>query len=290
MGPARHTVTSDAAGVNPLDGASSRPNDAVSTLPLHGEKPNMDMGITDRRALVTGATGGIGEAIARALSSEGARVAVGYHSKSDVAKDLAAELGADSDRAMTVRYDLADPDSAVDKVLSNWGGIDILVTSAVRWSGRRPRGVHFEDVNHREWEPLVRDNLMSTIRTAQRALPAMRAGAWGRIVLISSHVAHDGRPGQEFYGSAKAGLHGLARSLSWDAAPDGVLVNVLSPGLTTTARVLQLMPAEIRDDERSRTPSRMLSTPADIAALATFLASDRNRNITGELMTVAGGR
>jgi 3-oxoacyl-[acyl-carrier protein] reductase len=249
----------------------------------------MELGLKDRTVLVTGASGGIGRAVARAFAAEGARVAVTYRSNEAAARALAEELG----EGFAVRYDLSDPasvEAAADAVDERWGGLDVLVANAVRWGERRPPSVGFEEVAAEQWEPVVVDNLRPTIRTVQRAVGSMRPRGWGRIVLISSHVAHDGRPGQEFYGAAKSALLGLARSLAWNVGPDGILVNVVSPGLTTTERVQTLLPAPIRDDETSRTPTRRLSTPEDVAAAVLFLASAANGNISGEMVTVAGGR
>lgn len=253
----------------------------------------MDMGLKDRTVLVTGASSGIGAAIARAYAAEGARVALTYRNNSDTGERLARELGADRDLAMAVRYSLAEPEtveSAVDTVTRRWGGIDVLVANAVRWAPRRPPGEHFEDVAPGDWLSFLDDNLAPTLRTVQLAVPRMRERSWGRIVLISSHVALDGHRGQEFYGAAKSALHGFARNLAWDVGPDGVLVNVVCPGLTATERVLHGLPEHLRERELRQTPTGRLSSPEDIAAAALYLGSGANGNTTGQVVTVAGGR
>ncbi|MEU6172924.1 SDR family NAD(P)-dependent oxidoreductase [Streptantibioticus parmotrematis] len=253
----------------------------------------MDLGLTGRVVLVTGATGGIGREIARAFSAEGAKVAVAYRSDTEAAEKLATELGAADDRAFPVPYALDEagsPERAVAAVEERWGGLDVLVVGAVRYGKRRERGTRFEDVPESEWRPVLDDNLAPAIRTVQCAVPGMRRRGWGRIVLMSSHNALDGNLGQEFYGAAKAGLHGLARSLMWDLGDSGVLVNVVCPGLTATPAVLSRLPAAVRDRESGATPTTRLSTPDEVARSVVFLGSAANGNITGEALTVAGGR
>jgi 3-oxoacyl-[acyl-carrier protein] reductase len=253
----------------------------------------MNLGLTDRVVLVTGATGEIGMAIAEAFAAEGAKVAVAYHCDQAGATDLAARLGAADGRATAVAYELAEPDSpaaALATVAERLGPAEVLVANAMRWGRRRAPTERFEDVPPADWMPVLADNLAPTIATAQCAVAGMRAGGWGRIALISSHVATDGHRGQEFYGAAKAGLHGFARSLAWDVGPDGVLVNVVCPGLTLTKRVSTGLPAAVRQQETERTATGRLSHAVDIAAAVVFLCSAANRNITGEVLAVAGGR
>ncbi|MFE2571799.1 SDR family NAD(P)-dependent oxidoreductase [Streptomyces mirabilis] len=253
----------------------------------------MDMELKGRTVLVTGGSSGIGAAIARAYAAEGARVALTYRSGGEDADRLARELGAGRDAAMAVRYSLAEPDSvesAVATVTERWGGVDVLVANAVRWAPRRAPGERFEDVAAGDWRGFLDDNLAPTLRTVQLVVAGMRARSWGRIVLISSHVALDGHRGQEFYGAAKSALHGFARSLARDVGCDGVLVNVVCPGLTATERVRTGLPVEIRERETLSTPTGRLSSPEDVAGAVLFLGSAANGNTTGQTLTVAGGR
>jgi len=253
----------------------------------------MDLGLDGRVVLVTGATGGIGRAIARAYAAAGARVAVAYRSAAEEAEKLAAELGAADDRAFAVQYALDDPQSprrAVAEVEARWGAVDVLVANAVRWGERRVPGTAFEQVPEESWLPVIEDNLAPAVRTVQTVVGGMRARGWGRIVLISSHNALGGNRGQEFYGAAKAGLHGLVRSLMWDLTDTDVLVNVVCPGLTSTERVTAGLPEPVRERERGATPTGRLSSPEDVARAVLFLGSAANGNVTGEALTVAGGR
>jgi 3-oxoacyl-[acyl-carrier protein] reductase len=253
----------------------------------------MDLGLSGRTVLVTGATGGIGREIAHAFAAEGARVAVSYRSDWAAAEKLAGELGADADLAFAVPYALDVPGSAEQAVTSveqRWGAVDVLVVNAV-WRGpKRAPETRFEDVPEQAWSPVVSANLATAVRTVQCAVAGMRRRGWGRIVLVSSHNALGGQHGQEFYGAAKAGLHGLARSLMWDLGGTDVLVNLVCPGLTTTEQVTSALPAAVRERETAATPTGRLSTPQEVAQAVLFLCSRANGNITGESLTVSGGR
>jgi 3-oxoacyl-[acyl-carrier protein] reductase len=251
----------------------------------------LDLGLHGRVALVTGATHGIGRDIARAFAAEGAHVALTYRSSADRAADLAGELGAD--RAQALPYDLADLDGHQDTVravVGRWGRLDILVANAVLRPPRRGPQDSFEDVPTTRWAPVITGNLAGVIRTVQCAVAEMRHRKWGRIVLVSSHNALGGGRGQEFYGAAKAGLHGLAASLAWDVGPDGILVNVVCPGLTATDAVLTMLPPQVRENETAQTPTGSLSVPHEVASAVVYLCSAANGNITGETVSVSGGR
>ncbi|MGY3520299.1 SDR family NAD(P)-dependent oxidoreductase [Micromonospora sp. PTRAS2] len=251
----------------------------------------MQLGLADRVVLVTGAASGIGRATAEAFAAAGARVALTYNRNAAQAEALAAELGG-AGRALALPYDIAAPDDAprlVQAVTGAWGGVDVLVANALR-RGRRRGDELFEQFPAAEWQGLLKDNLHGTVRLVQAVLPAMRSRRWGRIALVSSHVTVHGQRGQEIYAAGKSALHGLARSLAWDTGPHGILVNVLSPGLTSTDGVLANLPEPVRLAERSRTATGRLSTPGDVAAVAVFLCSAANGNLTGENITVSGGR
>ncbi|WHT23335.1 SDR family NAD(P)-dependent oxidoreductase [Crossiella sp. CA-258035] len=250
----------------------------------------MDLGLADKTVLVTGGTRGIGLATARVFAAAGARVAITYRSDAIRAKNVAEELGG----ALAVPYELAGldaPDRLAGALHDHWGaGPDVLVANAVRLGRRRPPDERFDEVPIDEWWPVVRENLPGTIRTVQLMSSGMRRRGWGRIALISSHLAHRGGPGQEVYGAVKAALHGLARSLIWDLSRDGVLVNTVCPGLTLTEGVRADLPEHVRSAAIRETPSGRLSTPQEVANVVAFLCSAANGHVNGELITVAGGR
>jgi 3-oxoacyl-[acyl-carrier protein] reductase len=252
----------------------------------------MDFGLEDKRVLVTGGTGGIGRALVQAFAAEGARVAFTYRSSADAANTLAAAVGGAA-RTLAVRYDLAETGSitnAVAQIDSAWGGVDVLVTAAVQWSKLGPfLDQPFDAAPDDAWLPLLRVNLEGHIRTVQRVLPGMRARRWGRIALLSSYHATEGTRGSEFYGAAKAGLHGFMRGLAWDVGADGVFVNAIAPGLTLTDQIRTRVTPERLTGEAARCPSGQLSTPDDVARVVTFLCSAANGNVTGEVIPVTGG-
>jgi NAD(P)-dependent dehydrogenase (short-subunit alcohol dehydrogenase family) len=253
---------------------------------------NMDMGLSQRVALVTGASSGIGAAIAGALAAEGAQVAIGYHSGRDAAEQLAGRIEQQGGSALLVQHDLWDPASlraAVDVVTRTLGSLDVLVTCAWVSPGWAPPTAEAEATPAEAWQQQLRANVEGTAYTVQAALPHMRARGWGRIVLISSGAAEDGSAGLEHYGTAKAALHGLSRSLARSAGPAGILTNVVMPGLIATQRHRQTIPAAVLDGVAAQTPTRRLATEDDVARVVVFLASAANCSVTGAELRVGGG-
>lgn len=250
----------------------------------------MDLGLTDKRVLVTGATRGIGRVTARIFAAEGARVAITYQSAADRAAEVVEELGG-TGRSMAMPYELRDPASitaAVDEVERRWGGIDVLVANAHWFTWVDPDTAPlFEDVPPTEWADLLRANVDGQLLTVQCALTGMRKRGWGRVVLLSSVTAHHGLPGSEIYSASRAAVQGFARGLMWSRG--GVLVNVVAPGGTRTESLERVDPAQLARAERD-TPSGRLSTPEDVGNLIAFLCSEANGNINGEIIHVAGGR
>jgi NAD(P)-dependent dehydrogenase (short-subunit alcohol dehydrogenase family) len=247
----------------------------------------MDTALRDRVVVVTGGSAGIGRAAATAFGREGARVAVTYRADPEGARGCAREIEADGGTAFAAEFDLAAEHSArrlVGDVTARWGGIDVLVNCAGGRDRNTPWGSRFEDTAAADWRAMLDTDLAGPFRLLQAVVPAMRGRGWGRIVLVSSGAGEEGWQGAAAYATAKAGLVGLARSLAWELGPEGILVNVVAPGLTLTERVRGTVPQQIADRFAERVPSRRLSGPEDLAALIVFLASDANRNISGELV------
>lgn len=247
----------------------------------------MDTGLRERVVLVTGGSSGIGAATAVAFAREGAKVAVTYRKREEAARAVAAAITEAGGEPFVTPMDLEDLPSArraVDAVLARWGRVDVLVANAVRWGGDAPDPtVRFEDVPVEEWLAMVGANLVGAAAAVRGVLPGMRARGWGRIVLISSGVAEEGLPGPGPYGTAKAGLHGMARALAWEGGRDGILVNVVAPGFTLTEKASGF-PRAIIDQLAAGVPTRRLSDPEDVARLVVFLGSAANGNLTGELV------
>lgn len=240
--------------------------------------------------LVTGATRGIGRAIALAYASEGAHVAITYANDEKAAHAVVASLDAAGGRGACFYLDLSDGASiqaAVERAAAHFGALDVLVANAVRWpvDARAP----LAEVDHATWLRAMRANLEGTASTVRAALPHLALSSAGRIVLISSGVSRDGMAGATAYSTAKAGLDGLLASLKWEAGAAGVLVNIVSPGFTVTENNLARFGDDVRESVRERTPSGRLSVPEDVARAVVLIGSAANGNITGAYLPVAGG-
>ncbi|MGE0256110.1 MAG: 3-oxoacyl-[acyl-carrier-protein] reductase [Alphaproteobacteria bacterium] len=238
--------------------------------------------LAGRRALVTGASGGIGAAIAGALAAAGAEVALSG-TRVDRLEAVAANLGA---KARVVPADLADP-AAADKLATEataaLGGLDILVNNA---------GLTRDNIALRmkdeEWDTVLAVDLTGAFRLCRAALRGMVRARWGRIVNIGSVVGQTGNPGQANYAAAKAGLVGLTKALAHEVAGRGVTVNCIAPGFIDTPMTAALPEAQ-RAALLGRIPAGRLGTPADIAASAVYLASEEAGYVTGHTLHINGG-
>jgi len=239
-----------------------------------------------KRAVVTGAARGLGQAIAELLAARGAAVAV-----ADVDAEGAERAAAPLDGAIAVTLDVRDADSAdaaFTRVATELGGIDILVNNA-----GVVRDAKLHELAPGDWDAVLDVNLRGYYVCARAALPQLRAaGAAGgaRIVNISSR-AHLGNPGQANYSAAKAGVIGLTRALSLELGPDGITVNAVAPGMIDTDLVRSHPKAEAIVERAVRTtPVRRIGQPADVAAAVAFLVSDEAGYVSGEVLHVTGGR
>jgi 3-oxoacyl-[acyl-carrier protein] reductase len=244
----------------------------------------MDLGLHEKTALVTGASGAIGSAVARALGAEGARVAAGFHGNEAGARRAIDQ----QDGAITVRVDHRDPRSAgaaVTAVSEALGPVTVLVANAVAWPERGPDS----------WDTLLDGftaNVVGTLSLIEAVLPGMRAAGFGRVVLISSDVVEQPLAAGVVYPAAKGALETAARVLATREARHGILTNVVRPGFTLTERALTT-PGFGRaavDAESARTPTGRICTPEDVASAVAYLASAANGHVNGEVLSVAGGR
>jgi NAD(P)-dependent dehydrogenase (short-subunit alcohol dehydrogenase family) len=250
----------------------------------------MNLRLHDKVALVTGATRGIGKAVALAYGREGARVGVTYASDRSAAEAVVATIARAGGAAHAVHLELTDPASvaaAIDATVERFGGLDVLVANAVRWP-QDARGT-LTDARPEAWSNAMRANLEGTVATVRGAMGHLARSSAGRVVLISSGLSRAGMAGATSYAAAKAGLDGLVAALKWEAGEHGVLVNIVSPGFTVTENNLARFGDSVRESVRARTPSRRLSVPEDVAAAVLLLGSPANGNITGAYLPVAGG-
>jgi 3-oxoacyl-[acyl-carrier protein] reductase len=247
----------------------------------------MDLGLAGRTVIVTGATGGIGRHVARGFAAEGADVVLTYHSAKEAADLLAKELG-----ATAVRYALDEPDSATDlvrEVLDRTGRIDVLVNNAVRWGGEALWDGPFEQVADESWLAVVRPNVEGAVRLSRAVAPAMRERRFGRLVHVSSGIATDGMAGGEYYGAAKAALHGFSRSVAFSLGRDGdILSNVALLGLTRTETNTHIVDAA-GEAYAGLSPLGRLLDAAEVANAVVYLGSAANTGVNGQVVAITGG-
>ncbi|WP_444666517.1 3-oxoacyl-[acyl-carrier-protein] reductase [Cereibacter changlensis] len=238
--------------------------------------------LTGKSALVTGASGGIGGDIARALHAAGATVALSG-TRTEPLEALAAELGG---RAHVLACDLSDAASveALPKAAAEaMGALDILVNNA---------GITRDQLMMRmsdaDWDTVIAVNMSSTFRLCRGVLRGMMKARWGRIVNITSIVGATGNPGQANYAASKAGVVGLSKSLAAEVASRGITVNCVAPGFITTA-----MTDKLNDEQKARilaqVPAGRMGAPREVAAAVLYLASLEAAYVTGQTLHVNGG-
>ncbi|SHM10305.1 3-oxoacyl-[acyl-carrier-protein] reductase [Paracoccus solventivorans] len=238
--------------------------------------------LTGKNALVTGASGGIGAAVATALHAAGAAVTLSGTREAPL-QELAARLGS---RAHVVTANLGDA-AAVEalpkQAAAAMGSVDILVNNA-----GITRDNLFMRMSDEEWAQVLEVNLTSSFRLARGVLRGMMKARWGRIVSITSVVGQTGNPGQGNYAAAKAGLVGMSKSLAYEVASRGITVNCVAPGFIETA-----MTDALNDEQKSRIlgqiPAGRMGRPEEIAAAVLYLSSTEAAYVTGATLHVNGG-
>jgi 3-oxoacyl-[acyl-carrier protein] reductase len=230
-----------------------------------------------KTALVTGASRGIGRAIAEELARGGASVVLGYRSGVDEAEELAAAIG-----AVSIRADVSSPEDA-RRLVEEAGDVDVLVNNAgVTRDGLLAR------MSDEDWRTVIETNLSSIFYTCRAVCRPMMRKRAGAIVNVSSIVGVHGNPGQTNYAASKAGIIGFTKSLARELGNRGVRANVVAPGYVTT-RLTDVLPEEARAAMLANTPLGRLGDPEDVAGAVRFLCSDEAAFITGEVLLVDGG-
>jgi len=238
--------------------------------------------LTGKCALVTGASGGIGGAIAKALHDAGATVGLSG-TRVEPLETLAKELG---ERAHVLPCNLSDGE-AVDalpkQAIEAMGALDILVNNA-----GITRDQIFMRMSDEEWQSVIDVNLTSTMRLCRGVMRPMMKARWGRIINISSIVGATGNPGQVNYAASKAGMVGMTKSIAYEVASRGITANAVAPGFIATA-----MTDKLTDDQKeainSKIPAARMGAPEEIAAAVLYLASAEAGYVTGATLHVNGG-
>lgn len=244
------------------------------------------MGLTGKCAVVTGASRGIGRAIALQLASEGAKVIVNYSGSEQKAQEVVEEIKANGGEAIAVQANVADADSVqnlMKSALDTYGSIDILVNNA---------GITRDNLLMRmkddEWDDVINTNLKGVFLCTKAVTRQMMKQRAGRIINISSIVGVAGNAGQANYVAAKAGVIGLMKTTAQELASRNILVNAIAPGFITT-EMTEGLPEDLIEGMLKQIPLAKLGQPEDIAKAVVFFASDSANYITGQTLQIDGG-
>ena len=238
--------------------------------------------LKNKNALITGASGGIGSAIARRLHAMGAKVALSG-TRQEPLERLANELGESAFILPCNLNDMAAVEALPKQAIDALGSLDILVNNA-----GITRDNLFMRMSDEEWQSVINVNLTATMKLCKGALRGMMKSRWGRIINISSVVGATGNPGQGNYAASKAGMVGMSKSLAYEVASRGITVNVVAPGFIATA-----MTDKLADDRKeailAQIPAGRMGAAEDIASAVGYLTSDGAGYVTGSTLHVNGG-
>ncbi|HVF13925.1 MAG TPA: 3-oxoacyl-[acyl-carrier-protein] reductase [Acidimicrobiales bacterium] len=239
-----------------------------------------------RVALVTGASRGIGRAVAVALAADGHRVATCFGSDAEAGAETCRVIESQGGESLAVPVDVGRADSvdaAFARVEEEWGKVEVLVSNA---------GINRDGLLMRmgddQWAEVLRTNLDGAFHLVRRATPGMVRARWGRIVLVGSVVALTGSPGQANYAAAKAGLIGLTRTVARELGSRGITANLVAPGPIVTA-MTDALSEERRTQMTGQVPLGRFGTPEEVAAVVAFLCSDAAGYVSGAVLPVDGG-
>ena len=244
------------------------------------------LSLEGRIALVTGASRGIGEAIALRLARGGAKVAVNYYSRKEAASKVVETIASSGGEAFPVGADVSKEEQAesmVKEVAQRWGTLDILVNNA-----GVTRDKLLMRMSAEEWDQVINVNLRGAYLCTKFALPLMIRKRYGRIVNMSSVIGVAGNPGQANYAASKAGLIGFTKAIAREVASRSITVNAVAPGYITTSMVDELS-EETQKAILDRIPMSRFGTPEDVAEVVAFLCGDTASYVTGQVIGIDGG-
>ncbi len=250
----------------------------------------MDLGLTDRVVLITGAGGGVGPTLARAFAGEGAAVALHVRDAAIEGRghEAAEAIRAGGGRATVVGADLRSTDAVaamVATVARELGPVSVLVNATSAY-----RSEPLAEITDESWGSMIDDMLGATLRVTRAVAPGMRDAGWGRVVSFASRSGLAGVAKAAHYAAAKAGVVGLTASLAKELGPDGILVTAVAPTQILTVKNGQpSIPTERIEKMAKSIPLRRLATPEDVAGLVVWLASASNTYVTGETISFTGG-
>lgn len=245
-----------------------------------------DTTLEGKTVVVTGASRGIGRGIAEELGAQGGEIAVNYRSSEEKANEAADRIKQATGDAITVQGDVADFEDMqimADHVRDEFGAVDVLVNNAGITRDRS-----FESMSPDEWASVVDTNLTGVFNATKAFYEDIKAADEGRIINISSLIGEQGNFGQANYAAAKAGVHGLTKTLAKELASTGATANCVSPGFTETD-MLADVPDPVQETLRDAIPLGRFAQTEDITALVRFLASEESGYITGQVLSVSGG-
>ncbi|MFB6281319.1 MAG: beta-ketoacyl-ACP reductase [Haloferacaceae archaeon] len=246
-----------------------------------------DPGGLDRKTcLVTGASRGIGRAIALELARAGATLAVNYRSSRERAAEVAAAIEDHGGRAVAVRADVSDADAVAamrDEVHDAIGEVDVLVNNAGITVDRK-----FENMTREDWDRVIDVNLGGTFNCTKAFFEDIREAPEGRLINISSVVGQQGNYGQANYATSKGGLFAFTRTIALELADSGSTANCVAPGFTRTD-MLEKVPERVQENIRDRIPLDRFATPEDVVGMVRFVAGDESAYMTGQVLGINGG-